>query len=188
MTRCLDWKIKHCLYTRHIQRRGFTMEEVESFNGRLANGGAKRSAAKFLALRAELLEIDVRYSQLGARGVFEQLQQAGALEDDLLLPGSCSVGDAIENPPQGTRAYPRGVAVRELAGNSRQYRCDWDGIWDRQTGRHLDLCQPCRTDVQWTEGRPSACREGLAEFDELDVADNVRAFLMRGRLAERRAE
>ena len=102
----------------------------------------------FLRLRDELYEADVRFGQLGEKGIFEQLDRAGVLDHRLDRLGPTS--DARVEPPSG-RASVRGAWVERLCqgGLAQQYRSDWTLVWHEGTGRALDLHDPFVSSAQW---------------------------------------
>jgi proteasome accessory factor A len=100
-------------------------------------------------LRQELLEIDMRFGQLGGRGIFEGLDRAGVLAHH--VSGVDSIDAAIVEPPASGRARIRGEAIRRLAANNGNYRCDWQGIIELGTNRLLDLSEPFETAERWLE-------------------------------------
>jgi hypothetical protein len=118
--------------TKEIREHGLTWEE-----GR-----------EFLLLRQRLLEIDIRFGQLGDKGLFEVLDQEGRLVHD--VPGVDHVTAAMCMPPVSTRAYPRGCFVSRAPGDVRAMTiCSWSAIWDRRTRQVLDLSDPLRCEENW---------------------------------------
>ena len=103
--------------------------------------------APFLALRDELFEIDTRFGQLGGDGIFAALDQAGALTHH--VDGVGDIERAVDAPPAIGRARLRGALVRELSGHDGRYGCGWDGVWDWQEGKRLDLSNPFVTVAEW---------------------------------------
>jgi hypothetical protein len=101
----------------------------------------------FVALRNELLEIDMRFGQLGEKGIFSALDKAGLLQHRINGFGCDSRG--IENPPEIGRARLRGKFVRHNAAEKGRYCCDWEGIWDQQSKRIMDLSDPFETEERW---------------------------------------
>jgi hypothetical protein len=120
--------------TPFIREKGLTWDGVRSF----------------LALRRELCELDLRFGQLGT-GIFATLDQQGILTHR--LSGIDNIEQAVINPPVGGRAKLRGTWVQRLAGNRTRYVCDWQGVWDEQEGRVLDLSDPFATEEQWRDDR-----------------------------------
>jgi proteasome accessory factor A len=133
-----------------LGRRSPVQGEVETL-GRalLAEGLGWEGLAPFLRLRSELFEIDTRFGQLGRRGLFGALDREGVFSHR--VAGLGSVADAIRAAPGGGRARERGEWIRQLQGHGRRYACTWDRIFDRETGRILDLQDPFGRDVRWLE-------------------------------------
>lgn len=102
-----------------------------------------------LKLRQELLEIDMRFGQLGGSGVFSGLDSAGVLAHH--VPGVEAIEEAITEPPEVGRARIRGEVIRRLAGQNGNYQCDWQGIFDVGTNRLLDLSEPFEAAERWLE-------------------------------------
>ena len=104
---------------------------------------------RFLALRQELFEIDVRYSQLGERGIHTQLSAQGLTGDPLTTEQE--VTRAMMHPPEGGRAMARGQLIRELWRGKAMVDigCNWTRVWDRRGRRFVDLSDPFGTEVRW---------------------------------------
>jgi len=105
----------------------------------------------FLALRDELFEIDTRFGQLGEQGIFSCLDRDAVLSHR--VDGAGDVAGAIAHPPAVGRARIRGRLVRELTGHGGRYHCDWQGIWDAQERKRLDLSDPFASDGDWKDWR-----------------------------------
>jgi proteasome accessory factor A len=103
----------------------------------------------FLPLRAELFEIDTRFGELGASGIFTALDQAGVL--DHRLPGLRDVEEAVDQPPARGRAHERGEAILRHCGEPRRYSAGWQGIFDHQLDRRFDLSDPFGGNPSWTQ-------------------------------------
>lgn len=103
--------------------------------------------SRFLRLRQELFEIDVRYGQLGDQGIFAALDRANVL--DHRVPGVAPVQPAILDPPAEGRARLRGQCVRRFYTAPQRYRCDWMGVWDLGENRQLDLSDPFAEQENW---------------------------------------
>jgi len=58
---------------------------------------------------------------------------------------------AIGNPPAVPRARRRGKLVRQLSAEKERYTCDWQGVWDRRSGRIIDLNVPFLVASEWKE-------------------------------------
>ena len=107
----------------------------------------------FLAVRDELRECDIRFGELGGRGVFAELDRAGVLTHR--VPGVQPVEPAVTLPPSSSRAKVRGEAVRQLAGGTARYTCDWAGIASVDAEQWLDLNNPFESEARW---RPQSAR------------------------------
>jgi len=103
--------------------------------------------ADVLKLRAELLEIDLRFGELGSAGLFNVLDQAGVL--DHRVAGVDNIEHAVANPPQLGRARIRGEAIRRLSPRGSQYSCDWSAIYSATERRMLDLSEPWTAQENW---------------------------------------
>lgn len=102
----------------------------------------------FLALRDELLELDMRFGQLGV-GIFAALDRAGVLTHGIPGADALAVAHAMHYPPTTSRARLRGDLVRRLAAGGNQYRCTWDSIWDTAGRCRLNLGDPFATAADW---------------------------------------
>jgi hypothetical protein len=114
----------------------------------------------FLALRGELLELDVRWGLLGPAGLFQSLDAAGVL--DHRVSGVDGIETAAALPPAAGRARVRGDAIRRLSAEKHRYSAGWDGIWDHEMPRRIDLSDPFCEAEAWSQpatppfpGRPA---------------------------------
>jgi proteasome accessory factor A len=119
-----------------VQRKGLQWEELE----------------QVLAHRAEFLEIDMRFGQLGPRGVFTLLDAAGVL--DHRVGGIDNIEHAMLNPPSTGRAKLRGAVVRRVAADKEgDWYCDWQRIVSQKRGKLLDLSDPFAQAETWCEAQ-----------------------------------
>jgi proteasome accessory factor A len=102
---------------------------------------------RFIALRHELQEIDMRFGQLSEKGIFSSLDKAGLLHHR--LPGICDEASSVNIPPAAGRARVRGEFVKQHANHRNRYCCDWQGVWDWQEKRVMDLSDPFETTERW---------------------------------------
>lgn len=118
--------------------------------------------SRFLRLRQQLFEIDTRFGELGASGIFAQLDRSGVLAHE--IDGLADVKEFATNPPAEGRARVRGNVISRLPA-SEEYQCDWQGIWDRLNDRYLDLSDPFTTMEHWhsLKERPEAMRTLIPE-------------------------
>lgn len=122
--------------------------EVGTLTGVVERSGLRWTGLDpFLDARNALFEIDTRFGQLGPRGVFSALDAAGALTHH--VDGIDNIAHAVEHPPEVARARIRGRLVREFAGNGGRFSCDWDGVWDCEEGRCVDLSDPFAAGAEW---------------------------------------
>jgi proteasome accessory factor A len=106
-----------------------------------------------VALRAEFLEIDMRFGQLGPQGVFTMLDDAGVL--DHRVSGIDNIEHAMLNPPSTGRAKVRGAVVKRVAGQKdADWYCDWQRIFSRKHSRLCDLSDPFAQAETWYDARP----------------------------------
>jgi proteasome accessory factor A len=105
--------------------------------------------ASFLDVRNELFEADTRFGQLGDKGIFAALDAAGVLTHR--VAGVDNVEHAVEHPPEVARARLRGRLVRELSGKDGRYCCDWEGVWDCESGKCVDLTDPFEIAPEWQD-------------------------------------
>lgn len=106
---------------------------------------------QFLALRNELFEIDVRFSELGEKGIFNSLDAAGVLSHR--VAGVDNIEHAMENGPAEGRAGIRAAMIRSHGGNASNYTCEWDGILDADAHRWFDLTCPLNPAATWSTTR-----------------------------------
>ena len=103
----------------------------------------------FLELREQLFEIDVRFGQLGERGIYEHLAR------DQRRFARLATDEAIERatrePPAIGRAHLRGKLVQQLhaAGTAATHWCGWTGVWNLNSGASVDMRDPFTTEVKW---------------------------------------
>jgi proteasome accessory factor A len=119
----LDWAIKFRLFERDAASR---------------RGGRRPDRAR---------AIDLRFGQLGGRGIFEALDAAGALRHridavDKLL-------DPSVDPPAAPRAEIRRRLVRELHERGARGACSWSDVWDFTRGRRVALSDPGSPQWEW---------------------------------------
>jgi hypothetical protein len=120
----------------------------------------------FLKLRLQLFELDVRFGQLGAGGIFNSLDAAGVLAH--AFPGVDCIEQAITEPPARGRANLRGRMIRKLHGHGTRYACYWDRLIDQQENRVLDLSDPLAEQERWRnpDAPPTPANRGPAIFDD----------------------
>jgi len=150
----LDWPLKLQIFKDRVRRQGFSWDKVVSRDKRSSKDGLIKkdstlscSAKDFESLREELFEIDMRFSQLGERGIFASLDRAGHLNHR--IPGVNRLETAMSTPPSAGRARLRGECVKRFADRREEMLCDWDRLWDPRRNRVLDLSDPFETGERW---------------------------------------
>jgi hypothetical protein len=120
-------------------------------------------------LRQELFEIDVRFGQLGARGIFTALDRDGVLAHRVV--GVDNIEHAMAHPPATGRARVRGEWVRALARERGRFQCDWQAVMDWEQLRRIDLSDPFATEAAWQpfESGGLARERGMRMRLELDL-------------------
>lgn len=139
----LDWVIRRHFLGSYLRRRGLGWEDLEQ--GREMTG--------FGEIRAELQELDTRFGQVGARGIFAELDGRG------LLRHRIEESDYADEPAT-TRARLRGAAIREACrnGSAGKMSVEWTHVMDYDGGRMYDLADPWGEDAAWVQGDPEAGR------------------------------
>ncbi|MEY2409048.1 MAG: proteasome accessory factor [Verrucomicrobiota bacterium] len=115
-----------------------TLRKFETSRSEL--GLAWEEVDNVLQLRAELCELEVRFSRLGPKGIFHALDRAGFLQHAVPEVTLASIEEATETPPARGRAGVRGALIRKLQGHGR-YTADWSGVSDL-AGRWINLSDP----------------------------------------------
>ena len=95
---------------------------------------------RVLELRLQLRELDWRYGEVGG-GLFERLDEIGALRHRVIGLTPQRVHRAMTHPPPHTRARTRGRIIRRWhdCGRANDAQCDWDQIVDPIGERILHL-------------------------------------------------
>jgi proteasome accessory factor A len=95
---------------------------------------------RFVALRNELFEIDIRFGDIGPDSLFATLERDGAIAAGAV--GTEAVARAMTMPPSGTRAALRASWIRHLHPERAGHTCDWAGIRNMASDWQLDLSDP----------------------------------------------
>jgi proteasome accessory factor A len=159
-----------------LKLRGPSRERAERVLG--DHGLRLEDLQRFIVLRDELFELDIRFGELGPDSLFAGLEREG-----IIAPGAVgqeSVERAMTEPPAGSRAETRASWVRRLHPERATHVCHWDGIRNLRTRDHLDLREPFGTDptIAFTPAtqRATSPSEGdlrrlrLSADDELEIA------------------
>ncbi len=143
--------------TLELEQHGWTWDQLDAF----------------MRLRFELCEFDMRFSELGSRGLFETLDKAGVLDHRIIPDDECD--RAIMQPPSQGRAHIRGRCISRLASENRLgYGCTWDRIFGPTT--ILNLGDPFETEENWRE-IPEERRESVGNFELAQDFLDIPAFL-----------
>ena len=135
-----------------LARDGPIAAEVRAMTVTLERTGLTWSGLRpFLEARAELFEIDTRFGQVGEEGIFAALDAAGVLTHH--VEGVEGIRQAMDCPPRVPRAQVRGQLVRELTGQGHRYCCAWNGVWDTEGRRCVDLRDPFAATPEWKKWR-----------------------------------
>jgi len=129
-----------------------------------------------LRLRQELFEIDMRFAQIGEKGIFASLDKAGLLSHRLAR--GCDVQAAVTDPPSAGRARLRGEFVRRHARRRGRYCADWKRVWDYGRKRVLDLSNPLETEERWRDWTAVEA-ECFQSSELMDLDDLLRPPLTR---------
>jgi hypothetical protein len=113
-----------------LRSRGLRWEELRTLLGR----------------RQKFFEIDMRFGQLGPKGIFQMLDVAGVLNHR--VSGVDNIEQAAAEPPATGRAHLRGKVIQRLAA-AGESQCDWQRIADFGGGQVLDLSNPFATQEVW---------------------------------------
>ena len=159
----LDWAMKLGLFLDHTDRRGLCLEHWQYAYAAIQrdpNGDefplpeeAQNSKAPtstppvLLKVHQELCEIDTRFGQLGANGLFATLDRAGVLGHH--FAGVDNIEHAVANPPAIGRARLRGQCVQRFQGQNQRYACSWRNVLDREKKLLLDLTEPFTSEEKW---------------------------------------
>jgi proteasome accessory factor A len=136
------------LVTRLRRGRGATPDAVDEQTRVLASHDLTWDGLDaFNALRLELWELDLRFGELGPRGIFADLDARGLLRHHMLAPDDWR--HAVDHPPADTRARVRGDCVARWNENRHEYNCGWSLI--RGPGGFVNLSDPFETTIRWQD-------------------------------------
>ncbi len=142
----LDWAMKYSLFSRYLEKHHAACFDKHSPGLRHVSQLDKDER---LRVRAKLAEMDIRFGELGENGIFNQMHASGVLAHEV-VPES-AIQSAVDNPPQDTRANPRGKWIKRIwdGKDASQFLCDWDVIVDTKSRCRLDLASPFVRTPQW---------------------------------------
>jgi len=110
-----------------------------------------------LSCREKFFEIDTRFGQLGPKGIFHALDDAGVL--DHRIGGTDSIEQAVIEPPMGSRARIRGEVIKRLA-RAGKVQCDWQQVINFSADQILDLSDPFARKELWGDFRCEEVPDG----------------------------
>lgn len=116
-----------------------------------ANGLTWDDLDRFLLLRDDLYQLDIRFGQVGPRGIFGALERQDVLDHHVLRVDR--IEEAMTMPPAEGRARIRGEVIRRLSGQPGATAC-WQGVYTAD-GRVLDLNDPFAATEVWTDPVPA---------------------------------
>jgi hypothetical protein len=154
VTGILDWGLKFRIFNDRVRRQGFLFN-LNDYGKRspkappVAKDTLPRTLGRFMKLREELFEIDMRFSQLGEKSIFAELDKKGLINHHVVKAED--VSRATDRPPLLGRGRLRGRWVNALAGSGPEYACDWDSVYDFKTNRALDLKDPFEVEQRWKD-------------------------------------
>lgn len=122
----------------------------------------REQLAAVLRVRPQLFELDMRFGELGERGLFNALDRAGVLNHH--VPGVDDVASALDTPPRETRAAVRGHVLRRFAEDGTHYHAEWTRVIDFDHNRMLDIRDPFEAAERWTESLDTMDRDPLAAY------------------------
>jgi len=115
LDREVDWVIKHQLLDAYARRHGLELGD------------------------ARLQLIDLQYHDISTeRGVFDRLQRRGLVERVCADP---DIANAVDVPPQTTRARLRGEFIRAAKEKRRDYTVDWVHLKLNDQAQRTVLCK-----------------------------------------------
>ena len=110
----------------------------------------------FNALRLELWELDMRFGELGPRGIFADLDARGLLHHRMLAPDDWR--EAVDHPPADTRARVRGECIARWSHRRQDFLCDWARVLG--PGGYVDLSDPFECTERWKNHSRKAASGG----------------------------
>ena len=150
----LDWPLKLTLFREFSARNGVAWE------GRNRHSTKVDASSETAHLRAKLCEIDVRFSQIGEKGIFENLDRDDHLHH-CIVP-SKAIETACTEPPRVGRARLRAKWIKKLAGVDGAC-CDWQYVLDPRTKRRLDLANPFQEQEIWLNASAATDEQHIQE-------------------------
>jgi hypothetical protein len=120
------------------------------------NGLGRKDVKRFLELRKDLCELDMRFDMIPG-GISDALPQTVGRVPEITEQ---RIRHAMTWPPPDTRAAIRGRYIRRLSPERERYLASWAAIRDLRKGLYLDLSHPFCRRARWKMPRARA-RERL---------------------------
>ena len=115
LDRELDWVIKYKLIESYRERHGLDLSD------------------------ARVALVDLQYHDVNRdRGLFYRMQQRGMVER---IVTDAEISEAVETPPQTTRARLRGEFIKRAKERKRDYTVDWVHLKLNDQAQRTDLCK-----------------------------------------------
>ena len=162
----LEWCLKLMLFEGRVPDHGIR---------RQAPGARESDSCHIDAHRkAQLHEIDLRFTQLHPPSLFDDLGTppgGGEAPFRHRVSGISAVDRVLNEPPPHGRAAVRGNVVRRLAGHCPPFACAWDSIRSASRRLRLDLSDPLVSAENWISdtgaprGMPHEVWDILSEVD-----------------------
>ncbi|MFQ6105203.1 MAG: proteasome accessory factor PafA2 family protein [Candidatus Glassbacteria bacterium] len=145
LTTMLDSYIKFSHYSRFLEKRGFTWEDLSSHSSPVKRKG-RHNPREIQETIQQLMELDIRYHDIDKNsGLFYILDKAGLLRHRVVSEGEISM--AKTRAPEGTRAFVRGKTIASLADKDLKGIATWHGIWIPGDKKYFCLADPFAQDV-----------------------------------------
>jgi hypothetical protein len=119
-----------------------------------------------MSYRKSFFEIDMRFGQLGPKGIFESLNLDQILNHH--VSGVDNIEQAVTEPPATGRAFLRGKVIKRLASVGGA-QCDWQSVFNIQDGQVLDLSNPFSQEESWRQLKPTEIRNGRRPYMPVDL-------------------
>ena len=121
-------------------------------------GYCREDVKRFLQLRKDLCEIDMRFDMMPG-GIWEAIEPQTA--NHVAEITEDRIRHSMKWPPEDTRAAVRGRYIRRLSADRDRYAASWAGIRDLRKRLSLDLSDPFCRRARWKKARSKTLRERL---------------------------
>jgi proteasome accessory factor A len=160
--RRLDWPLKLAVFGGRARRRGLPWPYAR-LPGSSPLPSGLMAVTTFASLRAELFEIDTRFSQLGPRGVFASFDRSNILDHRVVEREA--IERAMNQPLAPSRARQRSRLIRRLSANASGVVCGWSEVTDTKRRRRMALADPHGNErPHWRSTATPRDKRGLERF------------------------